>query len=503
MNALLLALCISTGHAETPASAEARSLLLAMSDLETDERNTVARGTWWQEMGDASLPDLVRAGLRNNPNIRSMDARLILAKANTWQSLAGMLPTVSVDLQGQIQPTDGLGLSPFSSSMPDYGAAFQSLAEMMAQIAQSTGQDPATFPSLDLGSQDKAPDTYTQGSLMLNAQLPIDWSTRQLHGYLASRHEVAAAGSGAASQRARLASQVADTYFDLLAARQQVAVLQAQAAANRDLLELVRMRYEGGQGTALDVLQQRQQLAGTEALLPRAEGQAVAATRALNALLGRAPSTPIPTGTPLPEIGTTPAMPRPTQLMVDRPELAQAIAKLDASRLQRTAAWLGLTPTLGLTGSVGKQYLKMDETDSVDTWSVGAALSVPLFSGGRTHAGIRAATAQQRLANEALRGQVLTVIQQLGTAQTQDKTAGQALRATHRQLEAAADAFAESQARYQDGLLPYINVLVALNAHQRAELAWLDAQRAHLRARVQLHTAVGGSWSRFTSETSP
>jgi outer membrane protein TolC len=107
------------------------------------------------------------------------------------------------------------------------------------------------------------------------------------------------------------------------------------------------------------------------------------------------------------------------------------------------------------------------------------------------------------LANEALRGQVLTVIQQLGTAQTQDKTAGQALRATHRQLEAAADAFAESQARYQDGLLPYINVLVALNAHQRAELAWLDAQRAHLRARVQLHTAVGGSWSRFTSETSP
>jgi outer membrane protein TolC len=502
MTGLALVMVLGAAQAETPASSEARSLLRAMGQFtETEVRSS--SGPWWETIPDPTLPGLMADAFKNNSNMRVTNERIILAKASTWQSLAGLLPTVSLDLQGQVMPTDGLGLSPQASSMPDYGAAFQGLAEMVAQMAEMAGQDPAALPSIDTGDSNKLPDTYRQGSIMLNATLPVDISSRTVHSYLASRHESAATRGEVAAQRVALSGQVAGAWYDLIAARQQVVLVETQVRANQGLLELVNMRHKGGEATALDVLQQRQQLAGTEALLPRARGQRTAAEQAMNVLLGRAPGGPLPDGLALPAVGTAPPSPDAERLVTDRPDLAQAIATLDAARLQRTAAFLGLAPTLGVTSSVGRQYLHMEETDHVDTWSVGGALSIPLFGGGRTHAGIRAATAQQAMAAEALRGRVLSVIQQLGTAQARDAAAAETLAAIQRQRDAAADAYTESESRYRQGLTPYINVLMALNAHQGAELSLLDAQRNHLRTRVQLHTAVGGSWSRFAQEATP
>ncbi len=503
MISLFIGLLVGVAHADTPATSEARTLLRAMGDF-PDQAPTSGSGTpWWESISDSTLHTLVRDGLQHNPNMRATQERIILARANTWQSLSGMLPTISADLQGQIQPTDGLGLSPMTSTMPDYGAAFEGLAQFMAQMAETTGQDPATLPSVDVGGGKEPPDTYRQGSIMLNGSLPIDFTTRQLHGYLASRHEVTASRAEVAAQRVMLSGQLADAWYDLVAARQQVNLIEAQASANQELLELVQMRYESGEGTALDVLQQRQQLAGTEALLPRARGSLTAAQQIMNILTGRAPGSPLPESTGLPDVGPAPAKPHPARILIDRPDLAQAIAKLDAARLNRTSTFLSLAPTLGLTGSVGRQYLRLEETDHVDTWSVGGALSIPLFAGGRTHAGIRAATAQRDMAAEGLRGQVLAVVQQLNTAHTQDEAAAESLEATQRQRTAAQNAYTESRSRYRQGLIPYVNVLMALGAHQAAELAFLDAQRARLRARVQLHTARGGTWARRYQEVTP
>ena len=73
--------------------------------------------------------------------------------------------------------------------------------------------------------------------------------------------------------------------------------------------------------------QQRQQLAGTEALLPRARGQRTAAAQTLNILRGTAPDDALPEGNTLPEVGPEPGTPSAARLMVDRPDLAQAISE--------------------------------------------------------------------------------------------------------------------------------------------------------------------------------
>jgi len=489
----LLLLLTGPAQAESPAAAQARSLLQSVTS-DTQEVTSGSRTPWWSSVEDPTLHKLIREGLTRSPDMAAADAQARIAQAGQWQSLAGVLPTISIELQGQVMPTDGISLSPYSSSMPDYGAAFEGLAELMTSLAEATGQDPSTLPSLKTESAD-LPDTYRQGSAMLVGTLPIDIVGRGVHSYLASQHTARGAVHDHAAQRMELSLRIADGWYDLVAARRQAGIVTQQVEANSSMLELVQLRYEGGEATSLDVLQQRQQLAATQAMLPRARVQVVAAQQALAVALGHPPGTELPAGDGIPSLGEAPGLSSPDRLLRNRPDLTAAISRLDAARLQRTAAVLGLAPTLGITGSAGRQFLHMDETDHVDTWSLGAALTMPLFGGGRTHAGIKAASAQRDLALAQLQQRVLAVAQQVQTAHTDEQESAATLAAAERQYAAARAAFEESRARYLDGLIPYLNVLAALGADQAAQLTLLDAQRARLRARVRLHGALGGTWT--------
>jgi multidrug efflux system outer membrane protein len=477
-----------------PSAAEEAKVLLEAS---LDTPATVvqrSRRPWWQGIQDASLHSLVQQGLQHSPQLASAAAQSRLAQANTGQSLADLLPTISLEVQGQQMPTDGLGLSAFSSSMPDYSAAFESLGELMSNLATMTGGEPADLPSFE-GDSDPLPDTYGQGSAMIVASLPIDIVGRQTTRYLAARRTADGARSDHAAMQLQTTLQVADRWYDLVAARAQVQIIQRQAQSNEALLTLITARFEGADATALDVLQQRQQLSVSEALLPRAAAQVTAAELGLRTTLGISTEAPLPESTTLPAVGPAPVMRGAAQLRADRPDLEAAIARLDAARYQRTSAVLSLAPTVGLTGSAGRQYLKMDETEHVDTWSIGAVLRVPLFLGGRTHAGIRAATAQRDLAQAQLRAEVLSLTQELRSAAADDSASLQSLDAAGARAKVAQAALDESRSRFIDGLIPYVSVLASLSAHQQAELALLDAQRVRLRARVRLHGALGSPWT--------
>lgn len=468
------------------------SLLLILMGQAQADQPAAASAPWWRSIPDPALHQMIRDGLKHNPQVAAADAQARTMQASEGQALSGLLPSVSIELQGQQMPTDGLGLSPMQ--IPDYGAAFEGLAELMSSVATLTGQDPATLPSFQTES-DPLPDTYSQGSAMLVATLPLDIVGRQTQTYLASRRMAESARLDLKTQQLTTTQMIADGWYDLVAARAQAEIIGGQMKMNQDLLSLVKVRYEGGDATALDVLQQRQQLAVSEAMLPRAQAQVAAADLALRSMLGHTSETDLPTGSGLPILGPPPPMGLAKDLQTRRPDLAASISRVEAAQHQRKAALRGLAPTLGLTGSAGRQFLHMDETDHVDTWAVGAALSVPLFLGGRTHAGIRAATAQRDLAKAQLRARVLAVSQEVRSAEVNERTSAAAHLASQVQAKAAKAAFDESRARFIEGVMPYINVLTALAAHHQAELSLLDAHRTRLRARVHLHGALGSPWS--------
>jgi len=488
-----LLLITALAQAGSPATEEARALVDGIARY-GDEQSANRTSPWWNDLDDPGLHAVLQRGLTQNPDLLSAEARVMLAKAGTWQSVGALLPTVALEYVTQEAPTDGMGLSPYSAGMPDYSEAFASLGEMLAGVAAATGMDPTTVPDFSGGSTTALPDTYTQSSAMVKGSWMIDVFGRQTMSALAAGKEARATHQGSKATMRVLSAQLGSAWYDLVAAREQLRIVAEQVEAAREMLELVELRYARGEGSALDVLQQRQQLASTEALLPRARAGLVAAHGQVAIGLGEAPSFELPQSSGWPTLGESPVIGQPARLLEDRADIRSAIHQLESAQLKRGASIAGLAPTLTLTGQYGRQYLTLTETEDVDNWAIGAVASMPLFGGGRTHAGIKAARAGRDIAQLQLRSTILGAVQQVETAIAQETAARETLEAVHIQADAAQKAWVESRSHYLQGLTPYITVLASHAANQAAQLALVDAQRGRIQARIQLHSALGGTW---------
>jgi outer membrane protein TolC len=479
--------------AGSPVTEDTRALVLGIAKY-GDDAPADRSQTWWSALDDTGLHSVLKDGLAHNPDLLMADARIDLAQASTWQSLSGLLPTVAFEVATQQAPTDAMSLSPYAAGSTDYAEAFQSIGTLLGDVAVATGVDPGTLPDFTGGEQSQVPDTYRQSSALLKGAWTIDAFGRQTLSTLAAQRESKATRSSRDAMMRNLAGQLGAAWYDLVAAREQTRVVAGQVQTATELLELVQLRYERGEGSALDVLQQRQQLAGTQALLPRAVAAERAAHGRLAVAIGKSPSAALPQSSGWPALKAMPSIGSPARLIDDRADIRSAMQQLESARLNRAASFSALAPTFTLTGQLGRQYLTFDETESVETWGIGAVATVPLFAGGRTHAGIKAARATRDMANMRLRATVLSAVDQVENAISMEKAAEDTLVARHHQSEAAEAALTESRAHYTEGLAPYVTVLAALAAHQAAQLSLLDAERARLQARIQLHTALGGQW---------
>ncbi len=417
---------------------------------------------WWQHLDDAVLSELLVQGIEENHDLQAAWARAEQARAAVQQAAAQLFPTLSFDASANMAPTESLGF---------------------------------LFGAGGAGGTSEAPATYTSTTATLNARWQLDVWGRQLLQRKASVMDAEAASGDRAAQALALASRLAAAYYDLVAANARVAIVQRQIASNQALLDLAELRFREGQGSALDVLQQRQQLAATSTLLPQARLLVHTSEQQLAVLLGRDPaSSHFEVGSVLPDWVGDPVVGTPEDLLKNRPDLQSALARYAAARARLRSTNRGALPSLAVSGKAGNQALYLTEFNDQWYWGVGATLSIPLFNGGRQMGTIRQARASERAAYHALYQAYLKAVQEVEQALVQEAELRAQVQAFRRQIDAATQALEESRARYVAGLTNYQSILTATNALQQAELNELSAHRQLVGARIQLRTALGGPW---------
>ncbi|MCH2162985.1 MAG: TolC family protein, partial [Phycisphaerales bacterium] len=137
-----------------------------------------------------------------------------------------------------------------------------------------------------------------------------------------------------AEQTALLLSEtVVELWFTIQEQEQLLAVLNEQINSSRQQVDLIELRYGQGVGDALQVLQQRLQLAQVQAEVPTVKSILETTRNQLAIVLGHAPqfaldTTPAPV---LPELPAFPQLPSPRDLLEQRPDLRAAHARLAAA----------------------------------------------------------------------------------------------------------------------------------------------------------------------------
>ncbi len=413
-------------------------------------------GDWWTLYGDAQLDELVAAARARNADMRLAAARVLEAEGALREAGAALYPDV------------GAGYA--------YGRNRVSSRTVPAQVQ---------------------PLTRGQHQLLLSTSYEIDF-----WGRLSRASEAARAGL-LGTRYARdvvglsLAGATAQSYFGLRSLDAQLTVLDQTIRARSDSLELARARLQAGLASELDVFQAQGAL--SDALVQRrdTERQRALLERQLGQLTGQLDLTLAPGDLFKLPVPPTPPAGLPSELLDRRPDLRNAEQGLIAANAQIGIARAALFPAISLTAGLGTQSAQFSDllASGAGIWSLGFGLTLPLFDAGRRSARVEQAEARELQALAGYQKAIETAFREVSEGLINVGQSAATEGDLSARLQAARNALDLSNARYQSGYSPFLEVLDAQRTANDAELAFVRNRQARLAFSVDLMKALGGGWS--------
>jgi NodT family efflux transporter outer membrane factor (OMF) lipoprotein len=352
------------------------------------------------------------------------------------------------------------------------------------------------------GNPGQGPQIETD-RILYRAGLEGSWDA-DLFGRLAADQRAAAqrltaTGFDAAAVRLTLITDVARNYFAARSAGAREAVARDTVASARSTLSVATTRARAGLVPGIDRIRAEALVAETEAQLSPFTGERNARIAALAQLTGLPPAEIAPLVEPAlpPRPIETPAAGVPSDLLLRRPDIAAALARVAAADEDTAAAIAARYPRLSITATIGLVASALTRLFTGDALGIvaGPQIAGPLFDGGRSRARVEQARAVTQEAVANYRGAVLRAFAEVETSLAAvDVRRGQRA-ALARQLGAAREAVEVARIQYRTGLTDFLGVLEAERSLNRVrdQIAAVDGETAD--AEVALFRALGGDFA--------
>lgn len=412
---------------------------------------------WWTLYSDPALEQLVETARKNNADLRLAAARVQEAEAVLREARAAFFPDVS--------------------------GGYSYTRSRVSTVASPP--IPATIPVMRSNHQ-----------VLASTSFELDFWGRFARASEAAQASLLASSFSRDTVELTLAGAVAQGYFGLRSLDTQMVVLDSSIKVRRDSLEIAKTRLDAGLASELDVYQAQGAL--SDALVQRrdaersrglVEHQLASLTGKLDLALPAGELFKLPLA-PVPPAGL------PSALLERRPDIRQAEELLVAANAQIGVARAALFPTLSLTASAGLQSTELSDLLSgpARLWTLGAAVTAPIFDAGRREARVEQAEARQAQALAGYQKAIETGFREVSDALVNVQQSAASETELELRLRAARSALELSSARYEAGYSPYLEVLDAQRTANDAELAFVRNRQSRLAFSIDLMKALGGGW---------
>ncbi|PNQ77491.1 RND transporter [Erythrobacter sp. SAORIC-644] len=401
-------------------------------------------GVWWRAFSDPVLDALVDRGLAANLDIAAAEGRLAAAEALLRAERADRLPTIDGSAEASVDVGEG---------------------------TSRTGASAGLFGTFD-----------------------PDFSGRLRAEVRAAAARYAEAGYIRADQRRLIAAAIAAQYVEYRRTGAQLELLAESTDLQRQTLRIVTLRFEAGLSANLDVRRAAADLAQTEARLGLIEIARAQAAHALAILVGEAPGTLViaepESETTIPNYGDGPPLGGPANLLRRRGDVLAAEARLAAAAAQVGIEQSDLRPSLVVPGSIIIGDGSIDGLFSEFLATLGAALDLPLFDGGRRRAEVAAARAELDASLAEYRQAFLEALGEAETALVAITAYRARAGSLSEAIEQSETALGQSNALYREGLASLFDVLDAQRQLISSRESLLDNEAALANAFIALHSAA-------------
>ncbi len=426
-----------------------------------------ATAEWWKAFGDPMVGELVTRAVAANRDVLVAVERLHEAEASRTGTRAALAPSLDAN----------------TSATRLRGGANQGVIKVPSTAA---GQNGGTFVS-------PFETSVVSGGLTMRWEADLFGGLRKQDK--ASQADARAAQDALADVRRIVAAEVVRNYVELRAAEDQMAVVRANVASEQDLLELISVRVKAGLATGLDLERQATQLAVAKAQLPGLDAQRLAAAYRLGVLAGQPPTKLVEKLENRAAELAVPPIPAaiPGDLLRSRPDLRRAETQIGAAFLRAGAARADLYPKFVITGLGGRQATDVAglTLGGGNYFSVGPAVTLPIFNYGRIRAKIAVQDAQLQEALRNYEKEVLAAFEETENALVGRDRAMQ----RQRELEAARNSANTSvelaRELYTKGLGDFLAVLDAQRQQFQIDRELAAARSDVLRSSVGVFKALG------------
>jgi NodT family efflux transporter outer membrane factor (OMF) lipoprotein len=418
---------------------------------------------WWTAYGDPQLTSLIDAALQGAPTMAQAQARVMKASAVAGEAQASRWPT----LEG-----DG------------------SYAEVKESLNQ--GFPPQFAQYLPRGYN-------SSGYLALKLGYEFDFWGRNRAAIAAAASELAAAQADAAEARLALSTGIALAYADLGRLFAERDVAERSVKNKEETAGLVLRRVDNGIDTRAELKEAEAGAPAARAQLAAVDEEIAQTRNRIAALMGAGPDRGIGIERPAVLRIKTFGLPEElqAQLLGRRPDVVAARWRAEAAARRIHVAQAQFYPNINVAAYIGQQALfaNLLFKPSSQIGSVGPAVTLPIFEGGRLRAQYRGARSDYDDAVASYDATLVQALQELADAAASERALGVRLQESRTALAADEEAYKLTRLRYEGGLANYQSVLLAEDAVLQARVIVADLDARAFTLDVELVQALGGGYS--------
>jgi NodT family efflux transporter outer membrane factor (OMF) lipoprotein len=415
-------------------------------------------GDWWTLFHSKPLNDLIERSLKNNPDLKSVQAALLVARENTlaqrgayYPSVSGSFSATRAKTSDELSPVPNASVFQYSLFTPEVSVSF---------VPDVFGLNRRTVESLK-AQQEQARYVVAATNITLSSNV-----------------------AAAAIQEASLRAQI-DATNELI-------------KINTNMLDVLRKQFEKGYVGRLDVAAQEAQLAQIVATLPPLLKQLAQQRDLLAVLTGGFPNEDLIEKFELSGLQLPQELPLtlPSKLVEQRPDVLQAEENLHSASALIGIARANRLPSFNLTGDIGSMALAFGNIFSAGNGfrDATAGVTQPIFEGGTLMHKERAARAAYVEADEQYRSTVLTAFQNVADTLHALEQDADGLKAAVAARDAAQVTLDLTTRQMQVGYVSYLALLSAEQSYQQAVINLVQAQSNRYADTAALFQALGGGW---------
>jgi NodT family efflux transporter outer membrane factor (OMF) lipoprotein len=413
---------------------------------------------WWRRFGDPQLDKLMDAALAGNPDIRIAEARVRQAEQIAAAAHGDLYPDISAN----------------------------------AAVTYERFSKTWIFPP-SIASSPK-----TQGEISLDIAYDLDLWNRNRDLYRARLNATQAAAADQAETRLAISAALVSAYFQLHDHLDRLDIARDALAQRRSLAQLVRLRADNG-------LESTAAVKSADADVAREEANVVALTRATGAdrreiasLTGKGPDDATQISPPVVHVDDTFAVPDklPIDLLARRPDVTAERWRVEAAAQEIGAAKAGFYPNIDITASAGLQSLELKDLLKSDSMfsTIGPAIHLPIFHGGRLRAELGVTYAEYDMAVEQYHRTLINAARQVADQLAAVSSLAEESDHQKEALRDSEEAYHQARLRYENGVTSYLAVLLAQRDLLRQRDVNSQLRGAQHQAIVGLIRALGGGY---------